>query len=181
MAFRPTIATYIGGKIGDIGYYRNWTDIEQLLFEAVAIAVIYGGCTTLEDFREKRFHRQKVWYSIAPELWENTQENLHELERCSEFPIVVDLTASCIYTGCGPSSPAALAAMPDARTMYDDGEIDDNTDFYRMLENCRIVIDDTNRAAIRQAFADAPSLCGLLSGETAARMREFLGTRQKRT
>lgn len=181
MAFRPTIATYIEGKIGDIGYYRNWMDIEHLLFEAVAIAVIYGSCTTLEEYREKRFHRQTVYYRIDPEVWENTQENLQKLEHCSEFPIVVDLTSSCIYTSYGSLSPEALTTIPDVRAMYDDGEIDDNTDFYRMLEEYRIVIDDTNRESIRQVFRDTPSLCGLLSEETAGELRALLESGEKRT
>ena len=96
MSYRPTISLYIKRHIADIGYYRNWDD-KSLLYEAVTIAMLYGNCKSIEEYRDMRYGHQSVSIQIEPEVWESTEENLLELERCSEFPVIVDVTAKCIY------------------------------------------------------------------------------------
>jgi len=138
MSFRPTIAVYVEGQIVDLGYYRNWKYI-PLLARAAEIARQYADCTNAEAYRERRFGRQKVYYLLEPEIFENTQENLKFLENCSEFPLVVDLTARCIYVADHALTQAELAALPCLG-----GEelplplLDIHTDFHRLLTRCRI-------------------------------------------
>ena len=47
MSFRPTVSVYIGGSIADITYFRNALP-ETLLFESVALVLLYGGCSRSE-------------------------------------------------------------------------------------------------------------------------------------
>ncbi len=112
MSFRPTISVYINGHIVDIGYYRNW-DEKSLLYEAVAIAALYEDCRNAGEYLQRRFGRQKISYVIEPEVFENTEENLKWMESCSEWPILVDLTARCIYRGTEAKSGEALRKIPD--------------------------------------------------------------------
>ena len=111
MSFRPTISIYINGKIADIGYYRNW-DEKGLFYEAIALAALYGDCWSIEEYRMRRFGRQHVQYSLEPEVFDNTEENLKSLESCSEFPIIVDITNQCIYKGTNALSWSELARIP---------------------------------------------------------------------
>ena len=112
MSFRPTISVYARGHIADIGYYRNWSE-KSLLYEAVAIAALYRDCRTVEEYRQRKFGCQKISYIIEPEVFENTEENLKWMEECSELPIMVDLTAGCIYKGTDALSSEELAKIPD--------------------------------------------------------------------
>ena len=113
MSYRPTISVYIDGHIADIGYYRNWDDTD-LFFEAFAIAALFHECRTVQEYNEKKFGRQKVFYSVDPEEFENTEENLKFFESCSEWPILVDLTAKCIYKSEGAKDGDELKAIPSA-------------------------------------------------------------------
>lgn len=112
MSFRPTISVYINGRIVDIGYYRNW-DEKSLLYEAVAIAALYEDCRSAEEYLQRKFGRQRISYVIEPETFENTEENLKWFEDCSEWPILVDLTARCIYMGTEAKSEEELRRIPD--------------------------------------------------------------------
>ena len=98
MSFRPTIAVVFDKEIAHIGYYRNW-QTEDLFIEALALAVLYRDVKSMEDFRERFFGTQTVYYRLDPESFENTRENLLWLEECSEMPINVDLTRKVIYEG----------------------------------------------------------------------------------
>jgi hypothetical protein len=113
MSFRPTIAVFVEGRTADFGYYRNW-DEESLFFEALTIALLYSDCGSIEEYRERKFGAQKVFYCLSPEEFENTDENLAFLLSCSEFPIAVDLTAGCIYVSETPLSAEELKALPSA-------------------------------------------------------------------
>mgnify|MGYP000032666663 FL=1 len=64
----------------------------------MTIAMLYGDCKSIEEYKDRKYGRQKVYISIEPEIWEDTEENLLELEQFSEFPIIVDVTAKCIYS-----------------------------------------------------------------------------------
>lgn len=113
MSYRPTISVYVDGHIADIGYYRNWDDTD-LFFEAVAIAALFSGCKSVREYNEKKFGRQKVFYSLEPEEFENTEDNLQFFESCSEWPILVDLTAKCIYISEGAKEEEELNAIPSS-------------------------------------------------------------------
>lgn len=113
MSFRPTIAVYFNGKIADIGYYRNWDEMD-LMAEAMGLAAAARECGTVEEYRDKVFGRQTVYYSISPEQWENTPKNLKRLEECSEMPIVVDMTAKAIYVCYGSIPKRHLKKIPEA-------------------------------------------------------------------
>ena len=113
MAYRPTISVYINGRIVDIGYYRNWDD-NNLFFEAIATAALFGECKSAYEYNQKRYGRQEIYYDLSPEYWENTEENMKELESYSEFPILVDLTSKCIYNSTGARRPEELMKLPNA-------------------------------------------------------------------
>ena len=111
MSFRPTIAVYADGKIADIGYYRNWSGT-SLLVEAITLGSLFRECSSAEEYREAVYGAQRVFYDREPEKVENTEENMQMLESCSEFPLVVDLTAGCVYYGYGCLDGEGLAARP---------------------------------------------------------------------
>ena len=79
MSYRPTISVYINGHIADIGYYRNWDD-KDLFYEAFAIAALFYKCKSIPEYNAKKFGRQKVYYSVEPEIFENTEGNLKFFE-----------------------------------------------------------------------------------------------------
>ena len=122
MSYRPTISVYINGCIADIGYYRNWDD-NDLFYEAMAIAALFSTCKDIPEYNMKKFGKQKIYYSLEPESFENTEENLKFFESCSEFPILVDLTEKCIYISRGAMSGSEL------RTIYSALEKHENYGF----------------------------------------------------
>ena len=113
MSYRPTISVYINGHIADIGYYRNWDD-KDLFFEAFAIAALFYKYKSIPEYNAKKFGRQKVYYSVDPEIFENKEENLKLFESCSERPILVDLTEKCIYISEGTKEKSELLTIPSA-------------------------------------------------------------------
>ncbi|MBR5740833.1 MAG: hypothetical protein IKX81_05985 [Firmicutes bacterium] len=118
MSFRPTISVYFNGEMADIGYYRNWRE-ESLILEAVAIAIKCRDMKTAEEYRDRVFGTQTVYYRIDPERWENTPENLKRLESCSEMPLLVDMTARCIYVSYGALPRKIIDRIPEAKDMED--------------------------------------------------------------
>ncbi|MBQ3389715.1 MAG: hypothetical protein IJG57_01400 [Firmicutes bacterium] len=144
MSFRPTISVYAQGRIADIGYYRNWSE-KSLLYEAVAIAALYRDCRTVEEYRQKRFGTQHVSYIVEPETFENTEENLKWLEECSEWPILVDLTARCIYLGIEAKSREELEKIP---------EFDEEVIGYRQYRGKRLEIPGYDLFETGTEFAD---------------------------
>lgn len=151
MSFRPTIAVYIGGRIADIMYCRNWYE-EHLLYEAAAIAVRYDGCRTKEEYLLRRYGTEHISYSVYPEVFSNSEEDLKALESCSELPVVVDLTARQIYTSYGALSEAQLAAVPSAADAADEYGCpirwSVHSDFYRLLSDYRIPFDQMDADAV---------------------------------
>ena len=113
MSYRPTISVYINGRIADIGYYRNWDD-NDLFYEAMAIAALFSTCKDIPEYNMKKFGKQKIYYSLEPVSFENTEENLKFFESCSEFPILVDLTEKCIYISEGAKSKRELLSIRSA-------------------------------------------------------------------
>lgn len=188
MAFRPTIAVYIQGRIADIGYYRNW-DVKALLYEAVAIAALYEDCRTVEEYREKCFGCQTVYYKVEPEAFENTEENLKWLEDCSEMPIVVDLTARCIYQSYGALTGEELEKIPrydedviGFRNRYRKGSeeipgysrksITPTTEFDDMLEYSRIPFEGIDWKEVLSCIRDWPEAGYYLSENVMKKVRE---------
>ncbi len=58
---------------------------------------------------------------IEPEIIEDTEENLMELEKCSEFPIIADMTTKCTYSNYGEQTWMEIAKLPsilDAHDVY---------------------------------------------------------------
>ena len=198
MAFRPTIAVYIQGRIVDIGYYRNW-DVKSLLYEAVAIAALYEDCRTAEEYREKCFGCQTVYYKVEPETFENTEENLKWLENCSEMPIVVDLTARCIYQSYGALTEEELEKIPrydedvigyrsrygkapEEIPGYGKGIITTATEFDDMLEYSRIPLEGIRWEEGLSCIRDWPEAGHFLSARVMEKVRkstEYVGKTRK--
>jgi len=150
MSFRPTIAVFAKGLIADLGYYRNW-DERDLFFTALRIALEYSECKTIEEYRQKRYGTQRVYYILSPEAIENTQEDLRFLIGCSEFPIAVDLTAGCIYVSEEPLSGEGLSALPsvfdpEQRPMIRD--LVERRDYYRLLSRFRLPFNGLDREGV---------------------------------
>lgn len=153
MSYRPTVSVYFHRHIVDIGYYRNWED-KDLFFEAIAIAALYGDCDSAAEYRERKYGHQRVYRCIEPVIIEDTEENRMELERCSEFPVIVDITAKCIYSNYGALTWKELSKLPSILDIYESygtrrtsgkavepvrfSRISEFTDFSFFLENCRI-------------------------------------------
>ena len=171
MSFRPTIAVFIRGQIADYGYYRNWYE-KDLFYEALTMALIYADCGTLEEYRQRRFGMQKIFYVVEPEEFENTEENMEFLLSCSEFPIAVDLTAGCIYVSEKPLSPEELEKLP---LVFDLGEpadgrkpkcIDGSSDFYWLLKKHRIPFGELDRENTLRLLRDWDDVGCHLSEDT---------------
>ena len=86
MSDRWTISTYLDGEIVDIRYYKNWSK-ENLFYEAVAVMSLFVDCKNEDDY----------WTMVCRSLPEGRKGGfrlgkrlLHEIEKESEFPVVVD-------------------------------------------------------------------------------------------
>lgn len=171
MSFRPTIAISANKEIAHIGYYRNW-DMEDLLIEALGLAVVYGDCRTMEEVRDRAFGTQIIDYVIEPERIENTQENLRWLEDCSEFPICVDLTRRVIYVGSCDSGDEDVLDLPDIDDiMFTDSKTEDF--YWDLLGHHKISLDRIDMDCVRELFMKDDELMEHLSVDTAGKMREL--------
>ena len=170
MSFRPTISIYAEGKIADIRFYPNW-EIRHLIMEATALGVIFAECHTVEEYKKKVFGTQKVYYSVEPENFENTQENLKMLESWSEFPLFVDLTSGYLY-----HNDCALSAEEQADLPAYEGSIRQLTEDEDgpLPAPFREKMDSTFRKTILGYYRDMPVLLERLSEQTAARLRDML-------
>ena len=110
MSFRPTVSVYIDGSIADITYFRNALP-ETLLFESVALVLLYGGCSRSE-YLLQRHGAERFDFLVSPERIPNSEEGLKFLESCSELPVVADLTAMAVYCSEGALSEEGLASLP---------------------------------------------------------------------
>jgi len=154
MSYRPTISVYIDGHIADIGYYRNW-DETDLFFEAVAIAALFGKCKSVQEYKEKKFGQPKVYYSIEPESFENTEENLKFFESHSEFPILMDLTSKCIYISEGAKEKDELLSLCSA--------LGNHANYgyrkaYRWTGETKIVLDEYTLPAYEEYMEEIPAV-----------------------
>ena len=184
MSFRPTISVYVKGRIADIGYYRNW-DEKSLLYEAVATAMLYEDCRSPEEFRQRKFGRQRIRYIVEPETFENTEENLKWFEEHSELPILVDLTAKCIYASYGALPPGELEKIPVYREeilghrQFSGQEIpgyetiDAGTDFSDMLYYSRIPFGEMDREEVIRCFTAWPRAGYHLSEGVMDQLRKY--------
>ncbi len=173
MSFRPTIAVVIDKKIAHIGYYRNW-ETEDLFIEALGLAVLYRDCKSMEEFRERFFGRQTVYYSVAPEYFENTQENLRWLEECSEMPINVDLTRQVIYEGFSGASDDFVFGKPGIRDILVPGTPTESF-YWDLLTKHRISFDEADMDSIEELFMKDDEMADHLSVNTAAMMEKRKG------
>lgn len=131
MSFRPTIAIYIGGEICDISYCRNWSYI-RLMAEACASMAVFADYATKQEYMEARYGTQKIYYSLAPEMIENTIENLKELESVSELPLIVDIDSRCIYENTCALKGEQLERIHLTDIAYTEEEFE----LYRNREGC---------------------------------------------
>lgn len=153
MSYRPTISVYMNGHIADIGYYGNWNDAD-LFFEALATAALFHECKSIAEYNEKKFGRQKVYYA---------EENLEFLESCSEWPILVDLTAQCIYVSEGAKEKSELLALPSAREEIPAGGRISVRNIERVMSHCRIPFDHVEMDDILDMFLEYEELQNHLS------------------
>ncbi len=169
MSFRPTIAVYVNGQIADLGYYRNW-DVSDLFFEAIAIATIFHQCKSIEEYRDKKFGAQKIFYSLAPEKIENTQENLSEMEGWSEYPILIDLSAGYIYNHVGCLSPEELRELPsvDVEKTF----VGKLTAYEYILEHHKIPLSPIDYDKVRNVLLESAELRNRLSNDTLALLQK---------
>ena len=171
MSFRPTVSVVIGGKIADIGYYRNWYS-RDLFIEALALAVLYRDCRTIEEVRYRAFGTQKVDYIVEPEIFENTQEDLRWLEDCSEMPITVDLTRRAIYEGYSDISDQAVERKPDAGDIPQMTNADEDL-YYRILSKYKINFDKIDLDAVEELFMRDDELTRHMSERTAKKIKDM--------
>ena len=58
-----------------------------------------------------------MYFSLDPVLFENTEKNMKFLESCSECPILIDLTAKCIYRSVGAKTGKRLRRIPSVKNI----------------------------------------------------------------
>lgn len=161
MAFRPTIAVVIDRKIAYIGYYRNWAT-EDLFIEALGFAVLFRDVRTIEEFRERFFGTQKIYYRVDPEAFENTQENLCFLEECSEMPISVDLTRRAIYEGYSDANDEYVFGKPGIEDVLIPRTITEKF-YWDLLTKHRISFDEVDMDSAAELFMNDEELSDHLS------------------
>lgn len=172
MSFRPTITVYANGKIADIGYYRNW-DETSLFYEAIAIAAVFNNCESVEEYRRKKFKAQTIKFLLDPEEIENTQENLKMLEECSEYPILIDLTARYIYKNVGCLLLEELDEIPSVDI---EKEINGSKINYEViLDKYKIPLDAVDCDKVKSILGGSPELQACLSRDTLHLLRAEIG------
>lgn len=129
MSDRYTISLYAEGQILDFMYCRNYSE-KSLLFTAAIWAAQYHDCTTIAAF-QRRFSQ------LEPNRKQLRKRHLRSLERCSEFPLVIDLTAQCIYFGYSAHSPEELRELPTV-DQNSHRTITPHSDFYSILRKYRL-------------------------------------------
>ena len=175
MSFRPTITVYVNGQIADFGYYRNW-EAEDLFFEALAIALLYRNCRSISSYRRRKFGGQKIYYFIEPKVFENTEENLKELESYSEWPILVDLTAKCIYVSYNALTTQELSELPSIFHICRDSSRIEKAfregHIMNLMDHCKIPYGKIDAGKILELFRQYGDLHRHLSGETQKKLLE---------
>ena len=112
MSDRWTISTYLNGKIINIGYYKNWRE-EDMFYEAVSIMAVFADCRSDNEYWKLR---EKLLKKEPERRYRPGKRLLHEMERASEFPLLVDLTGRKIY------SSFCLARNRDLQKIHPVGE-----------------------------------------------------------
>lgn len=118
MSDRWTISTYLDGEIVDIRYYKNWSK-ENLFYEAVAVMSLFVDCKNEDDY----------WTMVCRSLPEGRKGGfrlgkrlLHEIEKESEFPVVVDLSLKKIYLSFCAARNKDLLVIHEAGKPYETTE-----------------------------------------------------------
>ena len=173
MSFRPTVSVYIGGSIADITYFRNALP-ETLLFESVALVLLYGGCSRSE-YLLQRHGAARFDFLVSPERIPNSEEGLKFLESCSELPVVADLTAMAVYCSERALSEEELASLPSLsesaafRTLsspyWEDA-------FFSLLPRGKIDLSQVDRRRALSLFRDCPEAMRFLSANTRIALAE---------
>lgn len=138
MSFRPTIAVYYQGRIADIRCFRN-ADGLSLLSKAASLARLYGDCRDKTSYMRRRYGRETVFLRLDPVLLGHTSENLRFLESCSEFPVIVDCTARCIYVSFRALDEDEIRSRPVlGGPEYPLERLKPGTDFLDLMSRCVI-------------------------------------------
>ena len=115
MSMRPTIAICCEGHIAAIGIYRN-RGLGSLLLEAFRLYEHFKDCASAEALSARlaaEYSRRNPGHNMPKE----TEAERKRLLRRSEFPLIVDLTARCIYYGYRVFTQEELRRRPDSVTM----------------------------------------------------------------
>lgn len=175
MSFRPTIAVYFRSRPIALGYYRNWY-AEDLLFEAVALALLFESCASREEL--DRAVRASWLNSALPLDYPEHDEIIRSIEECSELPVVVDLSARMIYVSAGPLTEEELKKRIPARDLLGDEELRSKfarlsgrriarglsgTSFTSLLTYCTFDFSLFDRDIILSLFRENSALSGRLS------------------
>ena len=88
-----------------------------MFFEALALAALFSECKSVREFTFKKYGKEKVYFLLNPVLFENTEKNMKFLESCSECPILIDLTAKCIYRSVGAKTGKRLRRIPSIKNI----------------------------------------------------------------
>lgn len=173
MSFCPTVSVYIGGSIADITYFRNALP-ETLLFESVALVLLYGGCSRSE-YLLQRHGAERFDFLVSPERIPNSEEGLKFLESCSELPVVADLTAMAVYCSEGALSEEELASLPSlsesaAFRALSSPYWEDH--FFRLFSRGKIDLSQVDRRRALSLFRDCPEAMRFLSANTRSALAE---------
>lgn len=188
MSDRPTISVYINGKLVDIGYYKNWYE-KSVFIEAIAIAALYKNCANEEEYHLRKYGTaEKIKYELYPKEFDGTEEFLKSMERCSELPTIVDITAKCIYVSYdAPLSAIELNVLPsilDNKIYFDNPRglkmnvkldetekllylfIDFVKDFAPLGSGCKLPYDKIDMERVLHLIYDTPEFKENISADT---------------
>ena len=159
MSFRPSISIYLGQDLLDVGIYPDW-EIKDLFFEALAVGALFSSCRTAQEYRRLRNSRRTIVSFIDPE---NEDRALADAEALSDYCLVVDLQAGCIYHKSGCLSREEPGALP----LYE-GRVSDwrEEDYSRLLNNYRISFTEPGPDRILDFFRNSADLTNRLSRRT---------------
>lgn len=149
MSYRPTLSIYLNHRLSTVFYLRNFSD-EDLFHEAIALSAL--SC----DPAYRKFLDE----------WNDEDGMNEEILQCSEFPVVLDLDASCIYVSYEQLTPEEIASLDQVT-----GPV---RDYHDVLERCAIPCSHSDPYSVLELYTDNDSLFRRLSSYTADMISFFV-------
>ena len=141
MSYRPTVTVYYDGRCIACTYCRNYLE-KGLVKVAVFYAAYLDTCRSEKEVRHRLFGRPDAWPDAGYD------EASRDLESWSDKPVLVDLTARCIYVSAGALSSREVSRLREIDLTRASKLFDDDDPLLR--EGTRISFETMDLNAVRR-------------------------------